>query len=77
MTNRDLNRNIIIRKHILNFMLNYLSPTNKLVVFLSQNLDMLVLKKQICIYKRYKKKYSNLYSQNKSSKNNNITQKIA
>lgn len=76
MTHRELNRKIIIRKLILNFLLNFLSPTRKLIVNLSQDLDNLVVLKQKAIYLRYRKKSSNLYSQNKSSKLNK-SKKIA
>lgn len=44
---------ILLRKVFLNILLNYLSPTNFLVVYISQDLDKLVSKSQKQIYSRY------------------------
>lgn len=60
---KQYRRQIIIKKIILNFLLNYLSPTNKFIVYLSQNLDKLISKSQKNIYIKYTKKHlrSNSY----------------
>ena len=46
-------RQILLKKAILNFLLGYLSPSNKLIIYLSQDLDKLISKSQKNIYKRY------------------------
>lgn len=56
MTNRVLSKHIIIRKKLLNFLLNYFSLTNKFIVYLSQNLDMLVAKRQRVLYMKHIKR---------------------
>ena len=40
MINRSLEKDIIIRKKLLNFLLKFFSPRNRLILYLSQNLDM-------------------------------------
>ncbi|WP_291651299.1 hypothetical protein [Clostridium sp.] len=50
-------RQIILKKAILNFLLGYLSPSNKLIIYLSQDLDKLISKSQKNIYKRYIRKH--------------------
>lgn len=50
-------RQIMIKKVILNFMLRYLSPSNKLIIYLSQDLDKLISKSQKNIYNRYIRKH--------------------
>lgn len=61
MTANALKKHIRIRKRLLNFLLNYFSPTNKFIVSLSQNLDMLVTKRQRLIYIRHKNKHTDRY----------------
>lgn len=56
MTNRVLVKQIAIRKRLLNLLLLCLSPGNKFIIYLSQNLDMLVAKKQNLIYTNHKKR---------------------
>ena len=56
MKTKSLHRKIKINKFYLNFLLNYLSPSNILIIYLSQNLDKLICKKQKRIYIKYKKK---------------------
>lgn len=41
-----LQRKINIRKILLNKLLNHLKPTNKLMIYLSQNLDKLIVEAQ-------------------------------
>lgn len=56
MKTKSLHRKIKKNKFYLNFLLNYLSPSNILIIYLSQNLDKLICKKQKRIYIKYKKK---------------------
>lgn len=56
MKTKSLHRKINRNKFYLNFLLNYLSPSNKLIIYLSQKLDKLICKKQKRIYTKYKKK---------------------
>lgn len=46
--------NILFRKNLLNFLLIVLSPTNKLVVALSQNLDKYIVLYQKKAFFKYK-----------------------
>jgi hypothetical protein len=48
-----LEKKIIRRKILLNFVLNFLSPTNILVIKLSENLDKLVVMQQKHLLKKY------------------------
>ncbi|WP_418222586.1 hypothetical protein [Clostridium isatidis] len=58
----NFKRKILIRKKLLNFLLVFLSPRNKFILFLSQDLDKLITKSQKKAYNRYlKKKSMNLY----------------
>ncbi|MCR1949443.1 MULTISPECIES: hypothetical protein [unclassified Clostridium] len=50
-------RQILLKKAILNFLLGYLSPSNRLIIYLSQDLDKLISKSQKNIYKRYVKRH--------------------
>jgi hypothetical protein len=50
-------RQILIKKAILNFLLRYLSPSNRMIIYLSQDLDKLISKSQKNIYKKYIRKY--------------------
>lgn len=56
MKTKSLHRKIKKNKFYLNFLLNYLSPSNILIIYLSQNLDKLICKKQKRIYIKYRKK---------------------
>lgn len=47
---------IRIRKNLLNVLLKYLSPTNSLIVYISQDLDKLVSSSQKRIYLKYLKR---------------------
>lgn len=58
MTN-ELRRKIITRKILLSFLLKYLSATNKLVVYVSQDLDKLITLRQKRLYLNYKKRNIN------------------
>ena len=61
MTNK-FKKKILRRKKLLNFLLVYLSPRNKFVLFLSQDLDKLITKSHRKIYNKYlKEKSINLY----------------
>ena len=46
------------RKKILNILLRFMSPTNKLMIYLSQNLDRYVTLYQKHLSIKYKKKHS-------------------
>ncbi|SDO77064.1 hypothetical protein SAMN04488529_101374 [Clostridium gasigenes] len=50
MINRSLEKDIIIRKKLLNFLLKFFSPRNRLILYLSQNLDRLVYTRQKILY---------------------------
>lgn len=54
MKKKSLRRKIIHSKIILNILLNFLSPTNFLVVYLSQRLDKLISTYQNNLYRKYK-----------------------
>lgn len=54
MYKKQLTKKIKRRKIILNLLLAYLSPTNKLMIKLSTDLDKLVYIYQKNLYKRYK-----------------------
>ena len=54
MYKKQLTKKIKRRKMILNLLLRYLSPTNKLMIKLSTDLDKLVYIYQKNLYKRYK-----------------------
>ncbi|WP_300382359.1 hypothetical protein [Clostridium sp.] len=53
---KGLRRKIIARKILLSFLLKYLSATNKLVVYISQDLDKLISIRQKGLYLKYKKR---------------------
>ena len=55
MINRSRKR-LRMKKALLNFLLNYLSPNNRLVVYISQDLDKLINKYQKMIYVKYIRK---------------------
>lgn len=57
MKTKSLHRKINRNKFYLNFLLNYLSPRNILIIYLSQNLDKLIYKSQKRLYLRYRKKH--------------------
>lgn len=57
MRTKSLKRKIKLYKVVLNFTLKYLSPTNSFNVYLSQELDGLIWRYQMKIYKVYKKKH--------------------
>lgn len=67
MTTKALKKHIRIRKRLLNFLLNYFSPTNKFIVSLSQNLDMLVTKRQRALYIKHKRKHIDRYLKSKTT----------
>ncbi len=57
-----LKYNILCRKHLLNLLLLSFSPTNKLIVALSQSLDKyIVLYQKQCISKCDNKQYSSKF----------------
>lgn len=62
MANNYINNHILIRKRLLNFLLKYLSPTNKFIIFLSQNLDKLVCRRQDLLYLKHRQKQSHFSS---------------
>lgn len=65
MTTKVLSNNIKVRKKLLNFLLNYLLPSNKFIIYLSQNLDMLVSKRQQSLYVKHKNKHMQLEAKSK------------
>ena len=66
MNKKQLKRTIVIEKLTLNFLLKFLSPTNSLIVYISQILDKHVWRNQHLIYKNNKKKHSRKYAIKKS-----------
>lgn len=56
LNTKKLKRQIRFRKNLLNFLLIYLKPTNKLVVSLSQNLDKYITKYHRLRNKKLKKR---------------------
>lgn len=48
-----LRYNILLRKFFLNLMLGYISPTNKLVIVISQNLDKYIISYQKELFIEY------------------------
>lgn len=56
MNKNKLQKQIYIRKKILNFFLHFLKRTNLIVVILSQNLDFFIQKEQKALYNSYSKK---------------------
>lgn len=57
MTKKQLTRKIKQRKLLLNFLLKYFAPSNRYIIYLSQNLD-----KHVALYQRY------LYVKNKKKR---------
>lgn len=67
MKTKSLHRKIKRNKFYLNFLLNYLSPSNILIIYFSQNLDKLICKKQKQIYIKHKKKSSRCVAKYKAA----------
>lgn len=55
MTRRTASNKIKRRKALINFLLNYLSPGNRIIVMLSQDLDKHIVKYQRYLSYKYKK----------------------
>lgn len=51
-------KKLMFKKALLNFLLGYFSPGNKIIVYLSQDLDKLIISYQKSIYKKYLRKNS-------------------
>lgn len=66
MNKKSLKNKIILQKITLNLLLKFLSPRNKFVIYISQNLDKHLWRYQKLIYKKYKRKRSNKYHVSKS-----------
>lgn len=49
-------KKLILKKALLNFLLGYLSPSNKIIIYLSQDLDKLISKYQKGLYNKYRRK---------------------
>ncbi|MFY9534956.1 hypothetical protein, partial [Clostridium sp.] len=64
---KSLRKKIRYNKILLNFLLLYLSPTNKLIIYLSQKLDKQVYSMQIMLYKKYKKKHKSVSNSRKAA----------
>ncbi|WP_297711865.1 hypothetical protein [Clostridium sp.] len=69
MSKKSLKNKIILQKITLNLLLKFLSPQNRLVIYISQSLDKHIWKYQHLIYKKYKRKHLNKYfiSQSKAA----------
>ena len=52
-------RKIERRRALLNFLLRYLSTNNKIIIYISQDLDKLITKSQKYIYNKHIRKHSN------------------
>ena len=53
---RNYRKKLIFKKALLNFLLGYLSPSNTLIIYLSQDLDKLISKYQKGLYTKYRRK---------------------
>lgn len=62
MNKKSLKNKIILQKITLNLLLKFLSPRNRLVIYISQSLDKHIWKYQHLIYKKYRRKHLNKYS---------------
>lgn len=67
MYKKELTKQIKRRKMLLNLLMLYLPPTNKLMVKLSTDLDKLVYIYQRNLYKRYKDKNKYLHNKKMSA----------
>ena len=56
MNKKALKNKIILQKITLNLLLKFLSPRNRFVIYISQNLDKHIWKYQHLIYKKYRRK---------------------
>lgn len=54
MTKKKITQKINNRKLLLNFLLNYFSPSNRFIIYLSQNLDKHVSTYQSYLYRKSK-----------------------
>lgn len=59
MTAKKIRKKILKRKFIINLLLKFLKPTNKLMVKLSQNLDKDISRYQMILYKLHVNKTKN------------------
>ncbi len=59
MTAKKIRKKILKRKFIMNLLLKFLKPTNKLMVKLSQNLDKDISRYQMILYKLHVNKTKN------------------
>lgn len=63
MNTKKIHRKIICRKIVLNFLIKFFEPTNKFIVYLSQDLDKLVFRYQARLYNSHKcKSINNSYN---------------
>lgn len=53
---RNNRKKLIFKKALLNFLLGYLSPSNRIIIYLSQDLDKLISKYQKGLYTKYRRK---------------------
>lgn len=66
---KNFKSRILIRKMLLNVLLKYLSPTNSLIVYISQDLDKLITLSQKNLYLKYLKKIKKIKRNKKISFN--------
>lgn len=59
MTAKKIRKKILKRQFIMNLLLKFLKPTNKLMVKLSQNLDKDITRYQMILYKLHVNKTKN------------------
>lgn len=57
MTVKKIKKRIKYRKFLLNLLLKFINPSNKLIVILSQNLDKDISTYQCLLYKIHKRNY--------------------
>ncbi|WP_024613539.1 hypothetical protein [Clostridium sp. Ade.TY] len=57
MTTKRMKKRIQHRKALLNLLLKFINPSNKLMVMLSQNLDKDISRYQCHLYKLHKRSY--------------------
>lgn len=62
MKAKRLHKRIILSKFILDSLLNFLTPKNLLIIYLSQKLDIYIYQYQTLKYKKYKRNINTIKS---------------
>ena len=56
MSKNKFRKKIRIKRALLNFLLNYLPLNSKLILYISQDLDIIISQYQKCIYRKHLRK---------------------